>query len=229
LEILSLLPAVPDREDPMGRVMLFIAVSWMAKAMDFAETITVHVYNVAGARAAVIVKGEEEASLVFKWAGIAVRWVDCPVVDAGRAGNKVCVEPGGPYTFTVVIANGFAKTPIKDIALGFAMPFSAARNFAGISYPRLKQVSDTNPELVDSGGLLGAIMAHELAHLLLSSIRHGPGVMQANWSRAEFKCMGQRRFLFTPAQAQALRSGLRSRYSVLGPKLPNLMTAAPHQ
>jgi hypothetical protein len=150
-----------------------------------------------------------------------------PPLDLGR--KQVCVEPDAPDNFTIVIGDTFAKTPIKDTALGFAMPFSAARNRAAISYSRLKRIADANSELVDSGGLLGAILAHELAHLLLSSIRHGPGIMQADWSRAEFKLIGQRRFLFTQRQAEDLRTGLQSRYLALRTKVSDLMTAAPHR
>jgi hypothetical protein len=57
----------------MGKVMLLITASWIANARDFAETITVRVHNVPGAPAPVIAKGEQEASFVFRWAGIDVR------------------------------------------------------------------------------------------------------------------------------------------------------------
>jgi hypothetical protein len=119
----------------MLKVALLMAVSWMANASDFREAITVRVYNLVGARAGVIAKGEQEASYVFRWAGIAVRWVDCRAVDPSRTGNQACVEPGTPYTFTVVIADRFANTSIKDTALGFAIPFSRNRNYVGISIP----------------------------------------------------------------------------------------------
>lgn len=194
----------------MGTMVRSIAVSWIAGAMSFAETITVQVHNVAGAPAAVIAKAEQGASFVFRGAGISVRWADCRAVDLGRGGNQICVKPDDPYTFMVVIGGRFAKSPLKNTALGFALPLSGTRNHAEIFYPRLKEVTHSNPGRVDDGGLLGAVLVHEIAHLLFGSTSHGPGIMRADWTSEEFKRIGQRQFLFTPEQAEALRTGLRS-------------------
>jgi hypothetical protein len=213
----------------MDKVAILIAISWIANASNLGGTITVRVANAAGVRAAVIATGEIEASFVFKRAGIVVRWADCPTLDGGRGGNPVCSEPADSYNFTIVIGDKFPKNAIEDTALGFAMPFSGFRNYAEIAYPRVKETTDTSAESLDYGGLLGAIMAHELGHLLFSSNRHGPGIMQANWTRAEFKLINQRRFLFTVEQAEALRTALRSRYFLLRPNVSNRMAAASHK
>jgi hypothetical protein len=47
---------------------------------------------------------------------------------------------------------------------------------------------------MDCGSLLGMVLVHEIAHLLFGSMSHGRGIMQADWTREEFKRIGQRRF-----------------------------------
>jgi hypothetical protein len=212
----------------MGKMMLLIPVSWVGSVMAFPHTIEVHVYNVAGAHAAIIANGEREATRVFERAGIYVRWTDCPRSDPKRGENQVCKESDEPSHFTVVIDEDFVHASIRDTALGFALPSLRGRNHAAVVYRELEAYADANADLIDRGSLLAAILAHEIGHLLLGSMRHGPGIMQANWTRAELKRIGQRRFLFTPEQAEALCNGLRSR-SVPGQKakVSNLTTASP--
>jgi hypothetical protein len=217
---------VPDEEDAVGKLILWIAVSCIANA---AETITVHIYNVTGAHAGVIAKGEREASRVFERAGIAVRWSDCPVFDPSRGSNQVCNEQDGTCSFSVVINDTFEDAEIKDTAMGFALPFSEPRNHAAIVYPRLEKLVNANPGVIDRGGLLGAVLAHEIAHLLLGSNRHGPGIMLANWTPAELKRIGHRDLLFTPEQAAALRTGLGLRYSSSEAELQSLESYAKPQ
>jgi hypothetical protein len=200
----------------MSKMILLIPVSWLGGLMAVSQTITVQLYNRAGARPGVVTKAEQEASRAFERAGIATRWVECPTVDQGRGENQVCEESYAPSRFTIVIDEGFANVRIKDAALGFACPTSGDRNQAAVVYSRLEKVADANRELLNRGSLLGAVLAHEIGHLLLGSKRHGAGLMQASWAEPEFERIAQRRFLFTPEQAAALLTGLRSRYAVAG-------------
>jgi hypothetical protein len=194
----------------MRKIIGLMVMSWSAGAMGFPDTITVDVYNLSSAHARVIEKAEREAGRVFKLVDLTVRWVNCPPLNFSRNGDT-CRETYDPSRFTIVISDTFANVPIKDTALGFAMPVSGARNHAAIVYARLKEFTNANSALIDYGSLLGAVLEHEIAHLLVASIRHGFGIMQANWTRAELKCIAQRNFLFTPEQGEALRAGLRSR------------------
>jgi hypothetical protein len=214
LEVLSLFPALPDEEDAVGKMIPLFAVSWIAGAMSFAETITVRVHNVAGAHAAVIAEGKRGASRIFERVGIAVRWADCSPADPGGVSSQICEETYEPSRFTVVIDDDFVNAPIEDTALGFALPFLAGRNHAAVVYPRIRRLTAQNRDLMDCGSLLGVVLAHEIAHLLFGSMSHGSGIMRANWTRGEFKSIGQRRFSFTPEQGADLRAGLRSRGSI---------------
>jgi hypothetical protein len=197
----------------VGKALRLVAVSWLAGAISLAETITVRVHNVAGAEAAVIARGEREAARIFERVGITVRWAECPPLDPGQVGSQICEEIYEPSRFTVVIDHDFMNAPIEDTALGFALPSLAGRNHAAVVYPRIRRLTSEHTDLMDCGSLLGVVLAHEIAHLLFGSMDHGSGIMRANWTREEFKSIGQRRFSFTREQGADLRAGLRSRYS----------------
>lgn len=195
----------------MARKMLFIVVAWLAGAPLFAETILVSVYNLCGASAATINRGEHEASRLFDRVGIKVRWEDCGTRDPISGGNPRCDAAYDPYHFTVVIHKRLTKSSIPDGALGFALPLSGERNHAAVVYSRLEELAAANPGLVGSDALLGAVLAHEIAHLLSAQMGHGQGIMEANWTRAELKRIGQRALSFTEGQAEELHSGLQLR------------------
>jgi hypothetical protein len=197
----------------VGKMVRFIAVSSIAGGISFGDTITVRVHNVAGAAAAVIAGGEREATRTLKSVGIEVQWADCPPPDLHGSGNETCNETYKSSRFTVVVAEGFANAPIKDTALGFALPFLADRNHAAVVYPRIRLLATRNSDFMDCSSLLGMVLAHEIAHLLFGSMSHGGGIMQADWTREDFKRIGQRRFSFSPEQGAGLRAGLRSRHS----------------
>ena len=203
----------------MGKVVRLIAVSWLAGGIGSADTITVRVHNVAGAEPKVIAGGEREATRILKSVGIGVRWADCPPIDPDRVSSQICEETFEPSRFTVVINNGVVNAPVEDTALGFALPLLAGRNHAAAVYPRIQRLTAENHDLMDGGSLLGVVLAHEIAHLLLGSMRHGPGIMQPDWKREEFKRIGQRHLSFSPEQGAALRAGLRSRYVASMPAL----------
>lgn len=51
----------------------------------------------------------------------------------------------------------------------------------------------------------------ELGHLLLSSNQHGDGIMRADWQSDAARAIVQRRLVFTPLQARAMRQNLQRR------------------
>src|SRR5690242_35337 len=97
----------------MRPIVLLITMSCIANAAALEEAITVHLFNEAGVPADVIADGEQEASRIFRFARIAVRWTNCPSVDTPRGGNYACSESADPRRFTIVIAGHFGQAQIK--------------------------------------------------------------------------------------------------------------------
>ena len=63
------------------------------------------------------------------------------------------------------------------------MPFAGLRNHAAVLWRSVSGTAQENADKVDSGMLLGMVIAHELGHLVMGSGTHGPGIMSANWLR----------------------------------------------
>ena len=164
------------------------------------ETITVQVFNYAGAPASVVREAMDEAGWIFERAGIDVRWVDCPPISRERGPDQVCKEPPDPLLFVLAI-NPWCPPEQHDNALGFAV-LPGRSNHAAACYPRIAEFAE---EQEFRAGLLAGVMAHELGHLLLCSAAHGEGLMQPQWTAVEVHAMAQRRLTFTQAQSRTLR------------------------
>ncbi len=175
--------------------------------------ITVQIFNNANAPQLEIRQAEREAGWMFQKAGIAVHWVECPLLMRERGGDQVCRETDDPGLFVVSI-NAVDPPEQSDTALGFAL-IGGRANHAAAVYPRIAAQTQNDPEYRDCV-LLGSVLAHELAHLLFRSTRHGEGIMQPNWTRRDYQAMTQRRMVFTSRQAQALRRMLALRIEVEG-------------
>ena len=172
------------------------------------QEITVQIFNNANAPRWEVRRAEGEAGWMFQRAGIAVRWVECPPLMRERGGDQVCKETDDPGLFVVSI-NAMDPPEQSDTALGFAL-IQGRANHAAVVYPRI--VAQTAHDSVyQDVCLLGSVMAHELAHLLFRSARHGEGIMRPKWSRGDYLAMAQRRLVFTASQAQTLRRMLATR------------------
>jgi hypothetical protein len=59
---------------------------------------------------------------------------------------------------------------------------------------------------VNLGPLLGDVVAHEIAHLLLGTNAHSDtGIMRPHWSEQDLINANKGHLLFTPAQGQTMR------------------------
>jgi hypothetical protein len=202
----------------LGCVVLFVQGVVVAQAAPpvsqaYPIEISVQVYNAAGIEHGTLTQGEREAQRIFQKAGIAVRWIECPLPDPARGGDQVCKDSPDPRLFAMWIANRATPGAASDHALGFALPLSGRSNHASIVYSKLAEIQKQHVEALDCGHLLAYVIAHELAHLLFRSTLHGSGIMQAGWNREDFKRMGQRDLWFDAEQARMLRDGLEARLS----------------
>ncbi len=180
----------------------------VASAAAAPMQITVQVFNNANAPQLEVRQAEREAGWMFQEAGIAVRWIECPPYVRERGGDQVCKETSDPGLFVFLI-NAAEPPERSDTALGFALT-QGLSNHAAAVYPRIVALTAHNSGYQDSS-LLGSVMAHELAHLLFHSTRHGEGIMKPVWSHRDYQAMAQRRLTFSAAQAQTLRTMLTAR------------------
>jgi len=177
---------------------LLAGLSYGAGDADMAA-ITVHLYNNAGVSRTELHAAESAAGWMLEKAGIAVRWQEC---------DGLCAQPSDPLLFVVSVNRQDPPQQTGD-ALGFAL-LKNRGNHAAALYHRISAVVARDAAYRDSV-LLGAVIAHELGHLLLGHNRHGEGVMKASWQRRDFESMRQRRLRFTEEEAGQMRDSLSKR------------------
>ena len=88
-----------------------------------------------------------------------------------------------------------------------------AANSLWIALPnRVSRPAAMNDGIIDVGGLLGNVMAHEIGHLLLQSTVHSQaGLMRAEFSRSDLKKAAQRQLRFNNEQVESIRRSLLAR------------------
>jgi hypothetical protein len=69
---------------------------------------------------------------------------------------------------------------------------------------------------VNQSLLLGAVMAHELGHLLLSTDSHSTsGLMRANWSSEELLAIRQKALHFSSGETRRIQKAVMARHQSL--------------
>ena len=157
--------------------------------------------NRAGLRAEMLAAAEDDATDVYRAAGVRTTWVNAGPRDSS---NDYAID------FTVMIVSGqearaMAAHTNQD-ALGFAVPDSTDdSSLNGMAFVLFDRVEDNaTKHHVSISRVLGAVIAHEVGHLLLPSNSHSDrGIMRAAWnvrsSLLEY---------FTSAQAETIRQRL---------------------
>jgi hypothetical protein len=189
----------------IGCLIILIAAGMAARAANVTE-ITVQVFNNAGAPRRVVARAERTAARIFSKAGIAVRWLDCPPYSRELGPDQVCRD-SADRAFFVVSINEQCPPEEHDIALGYAV-LAGRGNHAAAVYPRISAFEATESE--PDADVLGAVLAHELGHLIFRSVRHGKGIMKPIWTRDDLIALGKGRLTFTGDEGRALQSMLVS-------------------
>ncbi len=131
-------------------------------------------------------------------AGVEVTWLRCP-------GRAECGSEPANGEFRLLILN-LRPSRNKGDKTGFAViPREAAQRYAGVFYP---MVEDGARNLdADPAHLLGAVMAHEIGHLLLGSQAHSrAGIMCPHFRQENIRMATRGELLFTAEQAERIRA-----------------------
>jgi hypothetical protein len=166
------------------------------------DAIKILVYNYAAVPPDVIKVAESEAERVLGVTASQLEWVNCaPVSDATICGRAWSKESPGLRFIT-----GFNR--YQPTELGHAdVPVLAT-----IYYEKVAQ--RVHQENADSavGKVLGALMAHELCHVLIQESGHSPtGIMTPVWGSAQFRAAQIGRLSLTTEQLRRIESRFAQR------------------
>jgi hypothetical protein len=155
--------------------------------------ITVRTVNSARVAPGVLASGQKLASRLLADAGVEIVWHDC---SAGEVGP--CAKELGACEFWLHVANWRPVHGSGEL-LGF---MAVGGSVAGVYYPKIRQLA-TNFQ-IEQGDALGAVLAHEIGHLLGAGHRL-TGIMCAQFNRQSMVQLSQGGLLFGKDQAEGMR------------------------
>lgn len=177
--------------------VVFLAVAIVAGPRSAAGTpvdrleLVVRVDDHAGVPSAVMSRAKAEAEVIFGAAGVRIEWVRDETAETGRLAAM-------RLQLLVVKVESTARRPVDPIVGLAARP--AGRAF--VFFDRLLDVAANRP--IDTGVVLGRIMAHELGHLLLPPGPHA----RVGLMRSHIEVAAGSPDRFSAAEARQLRSAV---------------------
>jgi hypothetical protein len=147
------------------------------------------------------------AGILMKGAGVGVTWPACPCLTPVAAGELVVriaaaspASPPGALGFSLIDVGNRTGT----LATVYADRVQAMAALAG----------------VDHGELLGRVIAHEIAHLLIGTNDHSArGLMRGGWKASEVASPRRSDWLLSRAEGREIRQAVSRRSSERPPAL----------
>jgi hypothetical protein len=168
--------------------------------------IIISLYNDANARAETIDSAVTIASRIFDQAGLAVDWMLCTPSSDDAAKSQSCNEVSFPRHLHVRIL-ARSRTLAKSTFGVSYLSEDGTGCYADIFFAPVADLHAASGEEIPA--ILGHVIAHEIAHLLLGTNSHSPsGIMQGRWQAPELIRANKAQLLFTPEQALAMRRRL---------------------
>lgn len=173
--------------------------------------VTISVHNDAAVSWVTIRAAAEEASRVFREAGINVEWVNCQVgleETMGAEKPRSCREATFPEHLQLRIAKHSVGLRSDTMGISFLSADGSGCQ-ADIFYEGIEGLRQkTNASLAN---ILGAVASHEIGHLLLGTNSHAPrGIMRAVWGPDELGSVTRRGLFFSEKESEQIRGRLGS-------------------
>jgi hypothetical protein len=175
------------------------------------EQITIRIRDYAHANPSVRQHAEQVAGEILQKAGVATRWIDCPI---GSSGGGACSSPVSTLDFFVNLLPRSMSDRLHQPGgvLGLAIEESGS-NFgfmASVFYDDARERAAESQ--LDFGQLLGGAIAHELGHLLLGTNSHSnTGLMRASWSGTQFRLVARGLLAFSDTETKRIHAAMNAR------------------
>ncbi len=167
-------------------VLMALALSIGVRAESVTPVLTVRLYNTSGIPLPELMAARGAAESILRDTGLDVVFRHCGSSVAPGDVVDTCNERLKPSEVVVRVINAPSfGTSLKPETYGVAYVVQATSRgwLATVFSDRIAQAATR--AAVESGVLLGRVMAHEIGHLLLGQGYHGTaGVMRAEWPDA---------------------------------------------
>jgi hypothetical protein len=162
--------------------------------------ITIFVYNDARVPHSELDAAEQQASFIFRKSGVTVEWLNC--LDAHEI-NEDCHRLLNPVEFVMhIVPTGRTSS---DTVFGVAfLAEDGSGKYSDVFFDRIDNAHRESG--TSAAGLLAAVTAHELGHLLLGPNAHSSlGIMSPHWEKEDLRRIGMGSLRFTPDQSSHMR------------------------
>jgi hypothetical protein len=176
------------------------------------RAIRIRVYDYARVSPAVLERAKASASEILEQAGIPLEWVECRIRPEDPLKDRACELPGTPLDLYLHILDpAMAKAAGGSGGrLGFALLVEGFDSTASVYFHRALELEKESRG--SRAAILGAVMAHEIGHLLLDQSSHAAnGIMRAQWDVQDLKRISEGRMWFTVEQASRIASQVAQR------------------
>lgn len=168
-----------------------------------ASAITVAIYDDAQLSPRVLAAAEDEATRIYKEAGIPILWIGCNRSKTGAQSDSRCQDPPSPIHLNLRIVR-HARESSDDI---FGVAFLSAEGtgaYCDVFYDSVKQLD--RDWHIGIALMLGHVMAHEIGHLVLGLNAHSrQGIMCPKWHAGELHRASMGALLFSEEQGRFMR------------------------
>jgi hypothetical protein len=170
--------------------------------------VTVSVYNDAKVPAEAVASAEAAASRIFRHAGLEVKWIACAPSGDTTSNSPDCRRAAFPTHLHVRILSHSRNLAGSTLGISY-LGADGIGCYSDIFFAPVTALHSSSGQEV--GSILGYVMAHEIAHLLLGTNSHSVvGIMKARWQAEDLRSAKKGELLFSLAQSQTMRERLAS-------------------
>ena len=199
---------------------MLLATSWAGAAYAVEGTeggaLNVVVCDSAGVPIQALTAAERGASSIFQRMGLRMEWLDCSTAHVtdqkDREWDITWHRPRDPADVVLEMLPPLRSRDGAHETAGIArQPGDGSPGVsAGVFYRRAHDLARLGD--ASEAQILACLVAHELGHLLLGPGAHAAsGIMQPEWSRADWRAAAWGRLAFDRSQAERIRSAVLAR------------------
>jgi hypothetical protein len=194
-------------------VLVSLAFAGYVSAAEVQPRLTVLLYDFAGIAPDVLAMAKRQTAKVYGSSGVEIDWIACAASFSKNELNPECIA-SRPDRLEIRLLPEF-KTRLlhpRAGALGLALT-SEKGGFGTVAFIFADRAKEMGSSPASAFGLiLGAIVAHELGHLLLGPGGHSlDGIMKTAWGSPEIVRSLQRQLHFTDKQSERIRAQVLAR------------------
>lgn len=176
------------------------------------QHLTIRLYNLANVPEKTLHPALSMAGRLLEQTGIVTNWQPgCADSSEGRM-----TDVSSSWSRPAPDSRGYVVARFENASLptvyagmtGYALPFAREGIHATVFYDRVEKLWTRSTSMPTISTILGAVLAHEIGHVLLGSREHaGQGIMKSHWEDPEFRLLACGLFGFSRENAVRMLAG----------------------